>query len=220
MYIVMLGKPGSGKGTAGKLLSKELDLCHISSGDLFRDYIKEAGEIGVEIQSYMEKGMLVPDELTVKFVEQRLMEDDCKKGVILDGYPRTIGQAEALDKFLEANNQKIDIAINLDLSDEDIIERTAKRVICSNKACGEIYNLDFKRPKVDGICDVCGATLEQREDDKPETVKKRLTTYQEKTGVLVDYYEGKGVLHNEKLSIHGDRDTYAVVEDVVKMLKK
>lgn len=220
MNIVMLGKPGSGKGTAAKLLSKKLNLCHISSGDLFRDYIKEAGDIGKEIQSYIEKGVLVPDELTIKFVEQRLREDDCKTGVILDGYPRTIPQAEALDKFLEEKGQKIDIAINLDLSDEDIIERTAKRVICSNKECGEIYNLDFKKPSQDGICDVCGCELIQRDDDKPETVKKRLETYQEKTGVLVDYYDGKGVLHNEKLSIHGERDTYAVVDDVVKMLTK
>ena len=220
MNIVMLGKPGSGKGTAGKLLSKELGLCHISSGDLFRDYIKEAGEIGEEIQSYIEKGMLVPDDLTIKFVEKRLEEDDCKEGVILDGYPRTIGQAEALDKFLEAKNKKIDIAINLDLSDEDIIERTSKRIICSNKSCGEIYNLEFKKPQSEGVCDFCGSELVQRDDDKPETVRKRLATYQEKTGVLVDYYAAKGVLHTEKLSIHEARNTNDVVEDVVKMLTK
>lgn len=220
MNIVMLGKPGSGKGTVGKMLSKELNLLHISSGDLFRDYIKEAGEIGKEIESYIAKGQLVPDDLTIAFVEQRLKEDDAKKGVILDGYPRTIGQAEALDKFFNDNNTKVDIAINLDLSDEDIVERTSKRVICSNKSCGEIYNLEFKKPSQEGICDICESTLEQRDDDKPETIRKRLATYQEKTGVLVDYYAEKGVLHTEKLSIHSSRDSKDVVSDVVKMLTK
>jgi len=220
MNIVMLGKPGSGKGTVGKLLSKELNLLHISSGDLFRDYIKEAGEIGKEIESYIAVGQLVPDDLTIAFVEQRLKEDDAQNGVILDGYPRTIPQAEALDRFFEANGKKVDIAVNLDLSDEDIIERTSKRIICSNKACGEIYNLEFKAPKQEGICDICGAKLEQRDDDKPETIRKRLNTYQEKTGVLVDYYEEKGVLHTEYLSIHGNRDSKDVVEDVVRKLSE
>lgn len=220
MNIVMLGKPGSGKGTVGKMLSKELNLLHISSGDLFRDYIKEAGEIGKEIESYISVGQLVPDDLTIRFVEQRLREDDAQNGIILDGYPRTIPQAEALDKFFSENGKKVDIAVNLDLSDEDIVERTSKRILCSNKACGEIYNLEFKAPKVEGICDICGAKLEQRDDDKPETIRKRLATYQEKTGVLVDYYDNKGVLHNEKLTIHGDRDSKDVVADVVKILTK
>ena len=220
MNIVMLGKPGSGKGTVGKILSKELSLTHISSGDLFRDYIKEAGEIGEEIQSYMAKGVLVPDELTIKFVEQRLNEPDCENGIILDGYPRTIGQAEALDRFLESKGKKIDIAINLDLSDEDLIERTTKRVVCSNKSCGEIYNLEFKKPAKEGICDICGSTLTQRDDDKEETVRKRLQTYQEVTGVLVDYYEQKGVLRNEKLSIHSDRGSKEVAEDIIEMYRK
>ena len=220
MNIVMLGKPGSGKGTAGKILSKRLGLCHISSGDLFRDYIKDAGEIGVEIQSYIEKGMLVPDELTIKFVEKRLEEEDCKSGVILDGYPRTIGQAEALDKFLEAKNEKIDAAVNLDLSDEDIIERTSKRIICSNKACGEIYNLEFKKPQNEGICDICGSELTQRDDDKPETIRKRLATYEEKTGVLVGYYDNKGVLYTEKLSIHDKKEPEEVAENIIKEITK
>lgn len=220
MNIVMLGKPGSGKGTLGKILSKELNLLHISSGDLFRDYIKEAGEIGKEIESYISVGQLVPDDLTIKFVEQRLKENDAQNGVILDGYPRTIGQAEALDKFFTENGKKVDIAVNLDLSDEDIVERTSKRVICSHKPCGEIYNLEYKKPKEDGICDVCGSDLMQRDDDKPETIRKRLATYQEKTGVLVDYYKEKGVLHTEHLSIHESREAIDVAYDIVKMLTK
>lgn len=220
MNIVMLGKPGSGKGTVGKILTKKLNIVHISSGDLFRDYIKEAGDIGEEIQSYIAKGELVPDELTIKFVEQRLNEPDCQNGVILDGYPRTVGQAEALDGFFEGKGKKVDIAINLDLSDEDIIERTAKRVTCSNKSCGEIYNLEFKKPVQEGICDVCGSILIQRDDDKPETIRKRLETYQKNTGVLVDYYKEKGVLHTEHLSIHSGRNSEDVAEDVINMLKK
>ena len=215
MNIIMLGKPGAGKGTVGKVLSQKLELTHISSGDLFRDYIKEAGEIGKEIQSYIEKGQLVPDELTIKFVEKRLKEDDCKKGAILDGYPRTIAQAEALDKFLEKNGQKVDIAINLDLSDEEIIERTSKRVLCSNKSCGEIYNLEFKKPKQEGICDICGSQLIQRDDDKTKTIKKRLEAYLKNTGVLVDYYKEKDILHNEKLSIYSTKTPSEIVDGIL-----
>ena len=217
MYIIMLGKPGSGKGTVGKMLSEDLKLAHISSGDLFREYTKNAGEIGKEIQSYMEKGMLVPDELTIKFVEQRLKEDDCENGVILDGYPRTIAQAEALDKFLEENNKKIDIAINLDLSNEDIVDRISKRRVCPN--CKETYSLDYKKPKQEGICDICGHELIQRDDDKEETVRKRLETYEQATGPLVNYYDQKGVLHTETLSNESDKTSKDVAREMVEKLK-
>ena len=218
MYIIMLGKPGSGKGTVGKMLSEDLKLAHISSGDLFREYTKNAGEIGKEIQSYMEKGILVPDELTIKFVEQRLKEDDCENGVILDGYPRTIAQAEALDRFLEENNKKIDIAINLDLSNEDIVDRISKRRVCPN--CKETYSLDYKKPKQEGICDVCGHELIQRDDDKEETVRKRLETYEQATGPLVNYYDKKGVLHTETLSNESDKTSKDVAREMVEKLRK
>ena len=155
MYIVMLGKPGSGKGTVGKMLSDLLGIIHVSSGELFRNYIKRAGKIGEEIESYVASGKLVPDDLAIKLVEKRLLEDDCKKGVILDGFPRTVLQAEELDRFLISQKEKINVAVELELSDENIIDRILKRKECSNSKCREVYNLDFKRPKVADICDVC-----------------------------------------------------------------
>lgn len=220
MYIIMLGKPGSGKGTVGKILSEKLGLFHLSSGDLFRNYIKEAGELGKEIESYISKGSLVPDELTIKFVEQRLNEDDCKNGVILDGYPRTIPQAEALDKFLNEKGKKVDMAVNLFSTDEEIIDRITSRIVCSNKACGEVFNLKHRIPKQEGICDVCGSKLIQRDDDKIETVKQRLETYQKNTGPLVEYYERKGVLNTEIIKIGEGRDGKVVAKEVVEKIKK
>lgn len=216
MYIVMLGKPGSGKGTVGKMLSKSLGITHISSGELFRSYIKKTGEIGKEIESHVIKGNLVPDELAIKLVEKRLEEIDCKDGVILDGFPRTVTQAKALDKFLNTKNSKIDMAIELELSDKDIIDRIVKRRMCSNVDCREIYNLEFKKPKQEGICDKCGSKLVQREDDKIETVEQRLKTYHETSAKLVDYYREKELLYAVKLNIHSGKTS----EDVAKEVKE
>lgn len=220
MYIIMLGKPGSGKGTVGKMLSEELGIIHISSGELFRSYVKKAGKIGEEIESYISKGNLVPDELAIKLVEKRLEEPDCKNGVILDGFPRTIVQAKALDDFLSKHNNKIDIAIELELSDKDIIDRIVKRRVCSNNECREIYNLEFKKPKQEGICDKCGNKLIQREDDTIETVEKRLKTYHETSEKLVDYYKNKDLLYAVKLNIHSGKTSEDVAKEVEEYLKK
>ncbi len=219
MYIVMLGKPGSGKGTVGKMLSEALHMIHISSGELFRSYISRAGDIGKQIEEYVAKGELVPDELAIQLVEKRLLEPDCKNGVILDGFPRTVKQAEALDKFLKEHHQKINIAVELDLSDEDIIDRIVKRRVCSNKDCREVYNLEFKKPKVEGICDVCGSTLEQRPDDSIETVKQRLQVHYETAGKLVEYYKAQDLLYTVKLNIHSGKTSEDVAKEVEKYLE-
>lgn len=220
MYIIMLGKPGSGKGTVGKMISEELGIIHISSGELFRSYVKKAGTIGKEIESYISKGNLVPDELAIKLVEKRLEEQDCKNGVILDGFPRTIMQAKALDDFLSKHNNKIDIAVELELSDKDIIDRIVKRRVCSNNECREIYNLEFKKPKQEGICDKCGSKLIQREDDKIETVKQRLKTYHETSEKLVEYYKNKDLLYAVKLNIHSGKTSEDVAKEVERYLQR
>lgn len=220
MYIIMLGKPGSGKGTVSKMLSEQLEIIHISSGELFRSYVKKAGKIGKEIESYISKGNLVPDELAIKLVEKRLEEPDCKNGVILDGFPRTIVQAKALDDFLSKHNSKINIAVELELSDKDIIDRIVKRRVCSNNECREIYNLEFKKPKQEGICDKCGSKLIQREDDTIETVEKRLKTYHETSEKLVDYYKNKDLLYAVKLNIHSGKTSEDVAKEVEEYLRK
>lgn len=220
MYIVMLGKPGSGKGTVGKMLSRSLNLVHISSGELFRSYTKKAGKIGKEIESYISKGNLVPDELAIKLVEQRLLEKDCKNGVILDGFPRTVAQAEELDIFLKQHNSKIDIAVELKLSDQAIIERIVKRRICPNPECREVYNLEFRKPKADGICDVCGSKLIQREDDKIETVEQRLKIYRETSQPLINYYKQKDLLYAVRINIHSSKTSEDVAKEVKEYLSK
>lgn len=220
MYIIMLGKPGSGKGTVGKMLSEKLGIIHISSGELFRSYVKKAGTIGKEIESYISKGNLVPDELAIKLVEKRLEEPDCENGVILDGFPRTIVQAKVLDNFLNKHNNKIDIAVELELSDKDITDRIVKRRVCSNNECREIYNLEFKKPKQEGICDKCGSKLIQREDDTIETVEKRLKTYHETSEKLVEYYKNKDLLYAVKLNIHSGKTSEDVAKEVEEYLSK
>ena len=220
MYIIMLGKPGSGKGTVGNLLSKKLKIPHVSSGELFRSYVKKAGNIGKEIDEYISKGNLVPDSLAIKLVEKRLLEPDCQEGVILDGFPRTKSQAIELDNFLQKQNKKVDIAIELDLSDKDIIDRIVKRLVCTNKDCREVYNLEFKPPKQEGICDVCGSKLEKREDDDVETVKKRLQSYYETSAELTDYYKSQQLLYAVKLNLHSGKTSEDVAKEVEKFLER
>ena len=196
------------------MLSEKLGIIHISSGELFRSYTKKVGNIGKEIESYISKGNLVPDELAIRLVEKRLQEEDCKNGVILDGFPRTVEQAKELDRFLKEKNQKVDMALELVLTDKDIIDRIVKRVICTNKDCREVYNLEFKKPKQEGICDICGSRLEKRDDDNIETVKNRLKTYRETSAKLVDYYKEKDLLYAVKLNIHSGKTSEDVAEEV------
>lgn len=220
MYIVMLGKPGSGKGTVGKMLSESLNITHVSSGELFRSYIKKAGEIGKEIDKYVSQGKLVPDELAIILVEKRLEEPDCRNGVILDGFPRTVKQAEELNNFLDRKGNKINIAVELQLSDEEIIDRIIKRRVCSNNDCREIYNLEYKKPRIEGICDKCGSKLIQREDDTIETVKQRLEIYHETSEKLVDYYKNRELLYAVKLNLHSGKTSEDVVKEVKEYLTK
>ena len=197
MYIVMLGAPGTGKGTIGKILSHDLNLSHISTGDIFREQINKGTELGKKIQSYIESGNLVPDDVTIETVETRLLEDDVKDGAILDGFPRTVAQAEALRVFLKENKpQAKRVAIELDVPDDEIIKRVVNRLICTNKTCGEIYNKETKPPKQEGICDICGSELKRREDDNEETVTKRLGIYHQNSKDLIEFYRKNNALYS------------------------
>lgn len=201
MYILMLGAQGTGKGTVAGVISSAKGWPQISTGDIFRKNISEKTELGIKANEYISKGMLVPDDVTVPMVEARLAEPDAQDGAILDGFPRTIEQAEELDKILAKMGKKIDLALNLVAPKEELIERMVNRRVCSNQACKEIYNLKTKPSKVEGICDKCGAALVQRQDDSDEeAINQRLEIYETKTRPLVDYYAAKGVLRTEDVS--------------------
>lgn len=202
MKIIMLGAPGAGKGTQAKRIAETCQIPHISTGDIFRANIKNQTELGKKAKGYMDKGFLVPDELVVDLVVDRIGNEDCKKGYVLDGFPRTIPQAEALDKALEEKHDRVDYAINIEVSDEDIIHRMSGRRACLN--CGGTYHVDYNPPKLDQVCDVCQGELILRDDDKPETVKKRLDVYHEQTQPLIEYYEAKNILKNIDGTKHMD----------------
>lgn len=188
----MLGAPGAGKGTQAKKIAAKYGIPHISTGDIFRANIKNGTELGKKAKSYMDQGMLVPDELTVSLVMDRFQEPDAQKGYVLDGFPRTIPQAESLDEALKKSDSQIDYAVNVDVPDENIINRMSGRRACVK--CGATYHLQYAAPKKEGVCDSCGEALILRDDDKPETVKKRLKVYHEQTQPLIDYYAQKKVL--------------------------
>ena len=192
MKIIMLGAPGAGKGTQAKQIADHYSIPHISTGDIFRANIKEGTELGKKAKEYMDKGALVPDELTCDLVMDRISQDDCKNGFVLDGFPRTIPQAEALEKALEAAGQKMDFAIDVDVPDDNIIGRMSGRRACLN--CGETYHIISIPPKKEDICDVCGEALVQRDDDKEETVKNRLSVYHEQTQPLINFYQERDIL--------------------------
>lgn len=197
MYIVMLGAPGSGKGTIGKILSNDLNLVHISTGDIFREQINKGTELGNKIQSYMSSGALVPDDVVIETVKTRLLEKDVEKGAILDGFPRTVAQAEALRDFLKENRPNAKrVAIELNVPDSEIIKRVVNRLICSNKSCGAIYNKETKPPKVENICDVCGSELRKRDDDNEETISKRLVIYHQNSDNLIEFYKKNNALYS------------------------
>lgn len=219
MVLIMLGAPGTGKGTVANILQDKLNILQVSTGDIFRKHIKEQTELGKLAEKYISKGQLVPDDVTIDLVQDRLQKDDVKNGIILDGFPRTVVQAEALDKILEEQQRKVDMVINLTTPKEEIIERIINRRICSNPECKTIYNLILNPPKIDGICDKCGSELVQRKDDNKQTVEARLESYFEITSPLVDYYTKKGNILTELVSKEINRLGKDVAEDVVEKLK-
>ncbi len=212
MKVIMLGAPGAGKGTQAKKIAAKYDIPHISTGDIFRANIKNGTELGKKAKTYMDQGLLVPDELVVDLVVDRVNQEDCAKGYVLDGFPRTIPQAEALDKALEKLGQKMDYAIDVDVPDEAIVSRMGGRRACVG--CGATYHLVYAPTKEEGICDVCGKELILRDDDKPETVKKRLNVYHEQTQPLIDYYTKAGILK----SVDGTVDLNDVFKAIVDIL--
>ena len=221
MNIIMLGAQGTGKGTVAGEISQNTGMVQISTGDIFRKNITEKTPLGIEADKYISQGNLVPDEITIPMVEDRLTWDDAKNGVILDGFPRTIKQAEALDKILEAKGEKIDLVVNLVTPKEEIIDRMLTRRVCTNPDCKATYNVKLHPPIKEGICDKCGSPLKQRDDDSnPEAIKRRLEIYEEKTSPLVEYYKNKGVLRTETVSISINRMGKDVANDIVKDIKK
>ena len=216
MVIIMLGAPGTGKGTVAGILTQKLGIPQVSTGDIFRKHIKEQTELGKLADKYISKGHLVPDDVTIDLVKSRLQEDDVKDGIILDEFPRTVVQAEALDKMLAEQGRKVDMVVNLTTPKEEIIERITNRRICSNPECKTIYNLILNPPKVEGICDKCGSELIQRKDDNRETVEARFENYLEVTSPLVEYYTKKGNLRTEVVSKDINRLGKDVAEDIAK----
>lgn len=212
MKIIMLGAPGAGKGTQAKKIADKYSIPHISTGDIFRANIKNGTELGKKAKTYMDQGLLVPDELVVDLVVDRVGQEDAKNGYVLDGFPRTIPQAKALDEALAKLGDKVDYAINVEVPDENIINRMSGRRACVS--CGATYHLVHIPPKTEGICDTCGAELILRDDDKPETVKKRLDVYHDQTQPLIDYYNGKGILK----SVDGTQPMEKVFEDITAIL--
>ncbi len=212
MKLVLLGPPGAGKGTQAAEIVKKYNVPHISTGDIFRKNIGEGTELGTKAKEYMDKGLLVPDELVVAIVKDRLSEADCKEGFLLDGFPRTVDQADSLDTELKELDYKLDNVINIHVDKESLIERAVGRRIC--KSCGATYHVSFNKPKEVGKCDLCGGELFQRSDDTEETVTKRIEVYLEQTEPLTEYYKKKGIL----VDINGDQDIDKVFSDIVSIL--
>ena len=217
MIIIMLGAPASGKGSVSEILAKELNIPTVSSGDIFRKHISEGTELGKQWNAYETKAELVPDSIVLEMLEARLDEADAKDGVILDGFVRTIPQAEALDKMLEARNQKIDAVVNLETPTEEILERVTNRRIC--RKCKAVYNTVLHPSKVEGVCDNCGGELYQRDDDTLEKAKNRLEVYYRETAPLTEYYKNTGVLYSTTLSVAINRMKDEVAQDVLEYLR-
>ena len=212
MKLIMLGAPGAGKGSQAKVLSDKYGIPHISTGDIFRANIKEGTELGKKAKEYMDKGLLVPDELVCDLVVDRIKQSDCEKGFILDGFPRTIPQAESLSQALDQINENLDFAIDLEVEDEVIVKRMGGRRACLK--CGATYHVENMKPQKEGICDRCQSELVLRDDDQPETVKKRLTVYHEQTKPLIDYYREKGILKE----FDGTKNPDEVTRDIVSVI--
>jgi adenylate kinase len=214
MQIVLFGPPGAGKGTQAKFLSEEFNIPHISTGDILRENVKKGTALGIKARSYMDKGELVPDQLLNDLVRSRLEEPDTKKGFLLDGYPRTIPQAKALDEIMDDLNRKLSAVVNIDVGTGALVKRLSGRRIC--RSCGASYHVSFNPPKVKDTCDMCAGELYQRADDTEEAIKNRLAVYKKQTQPVLDYYKKKGVL----IDIDGDREIEEVKADVIKALEK
>lgn len=212
MKIIMLGAPGAGKGTQAGKLAEKYHIPHISTGDIFRANIKQETELGKLAKTYMDKGMLVPDEVTVALIVDRLQQDDCANGYILDGYPRTIPQAQNLDAALQKNEEAIDYAISIEVPDEHIIQRMSGRRVCSG--CGATYHLVHKPTKTADVCDICNKAVVLRDDDKPETVQKRLQVYHEQTQALIEYYQSQNIL----VEIDGTQDIETIFQSITNIV--
>ena len=212
MKIIMLGAPGAGKGTQAKKIAEKYQIPHISTGDIFRANIKGGTELGMKAKTFMDQGMLVPDEITIGMLMDRIGQEDCANGYVLDGFPRTIPQAESLTKALAERGEKVDYAINVDVPDENIINRMSGRRACLG--CGATYHITFNPPVKEGICDTCGQELVLRDDDKPETVKKRLDVYHQHTQPLIHYYKNAEVL----AEVDGTQPMDAVFQGIVEIL--
>lgn len=213
LRIVMLGAPGAGKGTQAKQMADKFGLPHISTGDIFRAHLREGTPLGLQVKSYLDSGQLVPDELTCAIVADRTAQNDAKNGYILDGFPRSLPQAEEFQRLLEQRGEKINLAINIDVKDSEIVDRLTARRSCPK--CGAIYNLKFKPPKKNNACDLDGETLIQRQDDKEETVKERLNVYHETTEPIIDYYARQGVLQTVEGTGSTPGDVFKKVEEIV-----
>ncbi|GFR35245.1 adenylate kinase [Thermobrachium celere] len=212
MRIVLLGPPGAGKGTQAKLIVQKYNIPHISTGDIFRKNIKEMTPLGIKAKEYIDKGQLVPDELTVEIVKDRIKEDDCKNGFLLDGFPRTVAQADALNDVLNSLGTKLDHVININVDENNLIVRLTGRRVCPK--CGASFHVAFNPPKVEGICDYCGAEVVQRADDSEETVKNRLSVYYKQTQPLIDYYTKNGLIRN----INGEQEINEVFKEICDVL--
>lgn len=219
MVIIMLGAPASGKGSVAEILSAEYNIPSISTGDIFRKNIKDGTELGKLAKGYMDEGKLVPDEITVNMVVERLSEDDTKNGIILDGFPRTVAQAEKLDEILKEKNSKIDIVVNLESNEDELLTRIVNRRVCTNSSCKAVFNTVLHPSKVEGVCDKCGAALVQRDDDTLDRAKNRLEVYKNETAPVADYYKTTGALYTTLLSEKANRMKDEVAKDVIEYLK-
>jgi len=214
MNLILLGAPGAGKGTQAKLIVEKYGIPQISTGDMLREAVAKGTELGKKAKEYMDRGELVPDEVVIGIVKERLKQPDCEKGFILDGFPRTLKQAEELDKMLEELGKKIDAVINVHVPEEEVVKRIVNRRTCKN--CGAVYHLIYNPPKEEGKCDKCGGELYQRDDDKEETVRARYKVYKEQTEPLIEYYSKKGLLYN----VDGTKSIEEVFEEIQKILDK
>ncbi|AAB90565.1 adenylate kinase [Archaeoglobus fulgidus] len=214
MNLIFLGPPGAGKGTQAKRVSEKYGIPQISTGDMLREAVAKGTELGKKAKEYMDKGELVPDEVVIGIVKERLQQPDCEKGFILDGFPRTLAQAEALDEMLKELNKKIDAVINVVVPEEEVVKRITYRRTCRN--CGAVYHLIYAPPKEDNKCDKCGGELYQRDDDKEETVRERYRVYKQNTEPLIDYYRKKGILYD----VDGTKDIEGVWKEIEAILEK